>query len=60
MPKKGWKTVTISEELWKKGEKFIIDYNYKKGMKAIKSMAHLTQLALSEYFAKQKKGESKN
>lgn len=49
MPSKGFKGVTIRENLYKLAEKFIIDYNYRKGMKSIRSMSHLVELAIKEY-----------
>ena len=49
MPSKGFKGVTIRESLYKLAEKFIIDYNYRKGMKAIRSMSHLVELAIKDY-----------
>jgi len=49
MPKEGWKAVTISKEVHDSAEKFIINYNAKRGMKAIRSMAHLVELAIREY-----------
>lgn len=49
MPSKGFKGVTIPESLYNKIEKFIIDYNYRKGMKAIRSMSHFVELAVKEY-----------
>jgi hypothetical protein len=57
MPRKGLKAVTISEEVFKKAEKFIEEYNRKVGWRKIRSMAHLIELATIEYIKKNSKPE---
>lgn len=39
-------------------EKFILEYNAKKGMKEIRSMAHLVEMAILEYLEDRKKKET--
>jgi len=56
MPKEGWKAVTISTDMYANAEKFIIEYNYERGMKEIRSMAHLVEMAIREYIKNHSKG----
>jgi len=64
MPVKGWKTVTIPVELYEKIEKFMIDYNYKHGARVYRSVAHVVELAVSNFIKKESEkiepNESKN
>ena len=57
MPAKGWKAVTISAEVLRKAQNFLKDENRKAGVKKYRSLAHLVELAISEYLEKRKKEE---
>lgn len=49
MPEKGWKTITIDEDVYEKARDFIRDYNKAKGAKILRSMAHLVEQAIIEF-----------
>ena len=53
MPVKGWKTITIPETLYKKIEKFMLEYNYKYGARVYRSVAHVVELAVIDFIRKQ-------
>jgi len=53
MPVKGWKTVTIPEDLYKRIEKFMVDYNYKHGARIYRSVAHIVELAVTHFINKE-------
>ena len=55
MTRKGFRGVNIYESIYNEAEKFIWLYNAKHGYKKIRSMAHLVEIALSEYLEKHKK-----
>jgi hypothetical protein len=58
MPAKGWKAVTLSAEVLRKAQTFLKDENTKAGVKKYRSLAHLVELAISEYLEKRKKEEN--
>ena len=53
MPKKRFKTVTISEELYKKLERILVEENYKAGYRRFKSINELLDFIVEEWAKQQ-------
>ena len=55
MPLKGWKTITISEDVYNLMKEYIDKVNRGKKVKVIRSVAHLVELAIIDYVEKKEK-----
>jgi len=54
MTKKGWKSVLVSEKVFKEAEEFRTKVNEEKGFNYFRSMAHLVDIALDYYIKNSK------
>lgn len=57
MPKKGFTSITISDEIYAKLQKFIDEYNKKAGFRRFRSVSHLTEEAIAQFIKEQQKNE---
>ena len=57
MTRKGWKTVLMSEDVYLKAKQFIFIVNEKAGVRKIRGLSHLVDMAVSEFLEKHKGGK---
>jgi len=58
MPRRGYTTVTINNEVYEKAKKYMDEENAKAGYKKYRSLSHLVEIALIEFFSRREKSES--
>ena len=55
MPLKGWKSITISEDVYNLMKEYVEKVNRNKKVKVIRSSSHLVELAIIDYVERKEK-----